>query len=349
MRRAEDSDFDPPPMFTPHVYIQERGEKRTFGPKGYMMRLARFMVSDYDTVRPILAVAKKFNITVTWKRILEVFVHEAQGLEKQAGLSVHDVRLKVVVDKEIRRTQIVGFDTADLTSVWNESLKFHVGEPSNIEILAYCKNAIIPNDKLGRISIMPLELVERRTITEWFQFSTKGKVKLSITVSPPAIAPFKFTFGFDPSAREWNIVDIGGERVFTVAGQWPYSLNICTDNDNGANTVDFSIQNVIFTSHEKEFEIKFGPENNPQKVTVLAREEHEFQVTGLASVEQVRSSQTEFSLYSPTQVCVGMAQGDSSRSSAKYSFEIRPGQDLMLVLAVMFLVAKLRHQKGKVQ
>ena len=65
-------DLDPPTLFSPHIYVPERGEKvcllfhtsilvcppllyfslpltnwalkLTFGPKGYMMRLSRFMV-----------------------------------------------------------------------------------------------------------------------------------------------------------------------------------------------------------------------------------------------------------------------------------------------------------------
>jgi hypothetical protein len=343
MNQVDLGDLDPPPLFSPNVYVPERGEKLTFGSTSYMMRLSRFMVSDYDTVRPILVIAKRYKITVTWKRVLEVFVHEAHDFE-QHGFAIHDVRCKMIVGNEVQRTRIVEYDR-DLTSTWNEGLKFHVGAPSNIEILAYCKNAIIPNKKLGRITIKPRDIVERSTVTEWFPFNTKGEIKLSITLSPPALAPFRFVFTFSKCAREWHILDQSGEKIFTVFGQWPYAMAV--GDGNTSNIDNFNIQNTIYKSYEKEFELKIGSGNDEKKVIISQRDEHDFHIQGHLGVEQVKSFPHEFCLYSPARVCVGSAKAEMiNRYFVRYAFEIRPSTDLLLVLGTMFLIAKLRHVRG---
>ena len=55
-----------------------------------------------------------------------------------------------------------------------------MGDPSDIVLLLYCRNMILPNDKLGRIWITPSQLIEGKTSTEWFSLNTFGEVKLNI-------------------------------------------------------------------------------------------------------------------------------------------------------------------------
>jgi len=221
-----------PPLFSPHVYVPEKHERRTFE-SGYTMEFSRFMVSDYDELYPILLMAKKYNFPVTWKRLLDVEVHEAWALRPQVGFTVHDARCKVDVGEQTGRTELENPNIENKV-VWNQSFKFNVTNPCDIVLLLYCKNILLPNDKLGRVWVSPDQLVERKTITEWFPLNTHGEVKLSITLSPPDPAPFKFSFSsrLSVSSRDSHIFNSDGQKVFTLIGKWPYSISLLDTRGN---------------------------------------------------------------------------------------------------------------------
>jgi len=185
----------PPPLFSPHVLPLNEKQKRTYGEIGYVEHsksIEPYMVDDFESVLSSFEYARQYNYHIVWQRTIEVNIMEARGLSTDSAGRVHDVRCKVEVASQIGRTRVVSefFDNSR-SFVWNEKMRFQVCEPVNIRILAYCKNLILPNEKLGRVTIAPDQLIERSTVTEWYSMDTRGDIKLGITLSPPTAVLFK--------------------------------------------------------------------------------------------------------------------------------------------------------------
>jgi hypothetical protein len=295
-----DGCLDAPPLFTPHVFIAERNETSTFGSSGYMMPLSRFMVSEYDSKCAILLLAKKYNLQVTWKRVLEVLVHEARNLEPKNWIYVHDVRCKVVVGSQIGRTKIVD------SPVWNETLKFHVDSSCNIHILLYCKNWFLPNEKVGRVSIEPNRIVERSTVTEWYPLDTRGELKLSFTLSAPSLAPFKFTMQNNVSYKDCPILDSNGEKIFTVIGRWPHSISLLDYKDFSI----LNIKNCVNELQDKEFNLYLYGHTSPLFSFSWYKNNSGsgIKVEGLPSISSIVINLYDFDFYSNNGFCMGSAK-----------------------------------------
>jgi hypothetical protein len=57
----------------------------------------------------------------------------------------------------------------------------------------------MPNDKLGRVWVTPSQLIEGKTLTEWFPLNTDGEIKLNIfSFGPIPLSSrlFQSTFSF---------------------------------------------------------------------------------------------------------------------------------------------------------
>jgi hypothetical protein len=330
-----------PPLFSPHVYVAEKHERLTFE-SGYTGGLASSMVLNYDELYPLLLMAKKHNIPVTWYRNLEINVHEAWALRPLVGFSVHDVRCKVDVCGEIGRTELQNLN-AEQKIVWNQTFKFAVRDSCDISLLIYCKNSIIPNDKLGRVWVKPSQLVERKTVTEWFPLNTNGELKLSITLSPPLLEPLKFVFSsrLSFSSRDSNIYNANNEKIFTLIGKWPYSISLL---DNRSISL-LTLKNCVNESHEREYTLYlYGQSTHTLTLTqTCGIAESEFQIEGLPSVAEVKMNQRSFGFFSPSNERLAYARLEEE----KYFVDITAGADTIVILGTMALIAKLLYAEGK--
>jgi len=335
-----DSGIAPPPLFSPHVYVQDKQERCTFE-SGYTSDFASFMVSDYEAVYPIVLLAQKYNVPVMWKRVLEILVHEACALKPQAGFTVHDVRCKVDVGEQTGRTELA--EPTEQKVVWNQTFKFNVGEPCNIVVLLYCINSIMPNDRLGRVWVTPSQLIEGKTLTEWFPLNTDGEIKLSITLAPPNPMPFKFSFSsrISISSLDSHIFNANDEKVFTLIGRWPYSISLLDTRSNSVLT----FKNCVNEPREREYALYlYGKTSSALTLTqTCGIGDSEFKIVGLPRIATVKTNLRNFSFFSSSNTRVASAKFEEQ----KYYVEIDPGEDTIIILATVALIAKLLFAEGK--
>jgi len=324
--------FDPPPLFSPNVYIPELNEKKYYGPRGYMNRIEYIVdKSNY----PALELAQKYNFVTQWKRRLEVQILEARNIVPQVSCHVLKVRCKVEVGNQIKRTEMVPLQPRSSTMQLNQTLRFTVEEQCNIKLVVYVKKCIVPNSVLGHVTISPNQLVERSTTTNWFPFDTVGELKLSIALSAPEMAPFKFSLAtpITLSFRDCHILNARGEKVFTIMGTWPNLISILDANDLSILT----IKNKVYEQNEKVFGVyMYGQTKRAVTVTWFNQQGiSRIYLEGISSVTQTEYLKRNFA-FNLGDTCVSYA----NYSDKSYNIVIRACPDSLLLLAAVVVIAK---------
>jgi len=212
-----------------------------------------------------------------------------------------------------------------------------VGSPCNIKILLYCKNKIFPNEKLGRITITPSQLVERKTVQEWFQLDTSGELKLSIALSAPVVAPFIFTLITPIDFGHSYIHDFTGKKNFKIDGTWPNSFYLY---DSGGLPVINIIESMgtVFNIYTKR--------NVTPSISVRYYRtnsfEPEFYISGIGGIEVIvrvfTSNVFKFYANCPDGYII-LASVLPFHNALR--FEVSPEQDILLFLASFVLIAKI--------
>eukprot|EP00026_Physarum_polycephalum_P009790 Phypoly_transcript_09926.p1 GENE.Phypoly_transcript_09926~~Phypoly_transcript_09926.p1 ORF type:complete len:396 (+),score=44.53 Phypoly_transcript_09926:3-1190(+) len=338
----------PPPLFSPHVLDATMQQINSYKSGSYTEKephLAAHMVANSVLTNPpvltALYAAGRFNFHVEWTRKLDIYVHEGRSFGSKSGRRIKDTRVKLTVGSQIERTRLVNPDSEYRILFWNETFSFIVRETTDIHLLSYSRRAILPNTLLGRTVISPKELVERSTVTKWFPLDTDdGEVKMSISLSPPWVAPFRFSIerAF-LSSGEFTVRDAKEVEVFMMDSQAIFS--------DAQDVPLLNIKHRISCSFEIIYDIyrhgQFAPCMAVKKNYDLP-ERDSICVMGLQGVDKIITRGNTHKFYNVhTGTCVAFAQC----SYSGYNVEINPDQDVVLILAAVTVVAKILQQRTR--
>jgi len=218
---------------------------------------------------------------------------------------------------------------------WEETVKFKVRRPCNLNVSIHNKNLVLSDDEVARGTVAPNQLVEGAKVGVTIPLEPQGEISLTIGLSVPYLENYKFSLNSDfLSIGNYHIADPSGNNVFRVQGHIGSNFELKDMSDHDL----LHIKKRSFFSLQPSFDL-FLP-NQPQPILTVTKQLDfgiSFQISGPRGNFRVAGDPIvwDFKFFDETGRRVAFVSGITGGA---FSVEIAPDQDLPLLLACLMII-----------